>query len=171
MTRKILALMIVVCGFGVVGPSAAHHELYDYIIRVHYEGPGGKLTLTDGKNRFIAEYPVAIAGYLPKYLPAKAHIRRIMYRPTWHPTKNICRKTGQCRPVPPGPDNPLGVGFMALTFIGRGDNMIGIHGTNNPDRIGTRDTFGCIAMYNADWLELARRVRGRSVLVVLSYFK
>jgi len=73
--------------------------------------------------------------------------------------------------VPPGPENPLGVGFIALKFMGRGDNMIGIHGTNDPGRIGERDTFGCIAMYNNDWLDLVRKIRGKSVLVVLAQFE
>ena len=70
----------------------------------------------------------------------------------------------------PGPANPLGVGFLVLRFHQGGDNLVGIHGTNQPWLIGRRVSMGCIRMHNKDWLALERRIRGREVSVVLDRF-
>lgn len=57
--------------------------------------------------------------------------------PTWEPPKWLERK-----PIPPGPENPLGDRWMQIT-----PNMVGIHGTNNPDSIGEAASLGCVRLY------------------------
>lgn len=152
-------------------PATADQERpWDYQIRVHYEGPKGFLTVHNRKGREVARYPVALPRYMPSYLPARGRIAGTIHKPTWYPTKNICRATGACKPVRPGPRNPLGVGFFVLRFDGPGDNLIGIHGTNAPWAIGRRVSFGCIRMHNKDWTALERRVRGKRVSVLLAKF-
>jgi len=150
--------------------TAAKQSSFDYQIRVHYEGPKGFLTLHNHKGREVVRYPVALPRTMPTYLPARGRIAGTLRKPVWYPTKNICRATGACKPVKPGPRNPLGVGFFVLRFDGPGDNLIGIHGTNAPGLIGYRVSFGCIRMHNRDWLALERRVRGKSVSVLLAKF-
>ena len=44
--------------------------------------------------------------------------------------------------VPAGPDNPLGDRWMQIT-----PDMVGIHGTNNPDSIGGVASLGCVRLY------------------------
>ena len=67
--------------------------------------------------------------------------------PWWYPPSSPWA-AGQ-KPIPPGPDNPLGTRWMGLTAPG-----VGIHGTPNDSSIGYSVSHGCIRMHVADseWL-------------------
>jgi len=45
---------------------------------------------------------------------------------------------------------------------------IGIHGTNEPDTVGTKATRGCIRMRNEDLLEIVSRVGVGTKIVILA---
>ena len=80
--------------------------------------------------------------------------------PWWYPPNSKWAK-GQ-KPIPPGPNNPLGTRWMGLTAPG-----VGIHGTPNPASIGYSVSHGCIRMYIADaeWLFNAVDI-GTTVFIV-----
>jgi lipoprotein-anchoring transpeptidase ErfK/SrfK len=63
--------------------------------------------------------------------------------------------------IPPGPNNPVGVIWIALNKEG-----IGIHGTNDPDTIGRAASHGCIRLANWDAAKLAKLVKGGVPVVV-----
>jgi lipoprotein-anchoring transpeptidase ErfK/SrfK len=67
--------------------------------------------------------------------------------PWWYPPNSRWAR-GQ-KPIPPGPNNPLGTRWMGLSSPG-----VGIHGTPNPASIGYSVSHGCIRMYisDAEWL-------------------
>ena len=67
--------------------------------------------------------------------------------PWWYPPNSRWAQ-GQ-KPIPPGPNNPLGTRWMGLSAPG-----VGIHGTPNPASIGYSVSHGCIRMYisDAEWL-------------------
>ena len=67
--------------------------------------------------------------------------------PWWYPPNSRWAR-GQ-KPIPPGPNNPLGTRWMGLSAPG-----VGIHGTPTPGSIGYSVSHGCIRMYIADaeWL-------------------
>jgi lipoprotein-anchoring transpeptidase ErfK/SrfK len=86
---------------------------------------------------------------------------QVMWRnPWWYPPNSKWAK-GQ-KPIPPGPNNPLGTRWMGLTAPG-----VGIHGTPNPASIGYSLSHGCIRMYisDAEWLFNAVEV-GTTVFIV-----
>jgi len=56
--------------------------------------------------------------------------------------------------LPPGPNNPVGVMWIALNKKG-----IGIHGTDDPDSIGRAASHGCIRLANWDVVKLAKLVK------------
>jgi L,D-transpeptidase ErfK/SrfK len=100
-----------------------------------------------GESPKVITYPISI-GKMDWTSPLGTH--RVVSKhknPTWYPTENIRRehaKRGSILPraVPPGPDNPLGAHALRLnltTYL--------IHGTNDPDGIGTRTTSGCIRLF------------------------
>ena len=82
-------------------------------------------------------YGVAIGGDEHPTPRGNFSIIEKVMNPTWDPPKNLNRK-----PVPPGPDNPLGDRWMQIT-----PNMVGIHGTNDPDSIGGVASLGCVRLY------------------------
>ena len=68
--------------------------------------------------------------------------------PTWYPPTYDAWAKG-LKPVPPGPNNPLGTRWMGLSSPG-----VGIHGTDEPASIGYSLSHGCIRMQvpQAEWL-------------------
>jgi L,D-transpeptidase ErfK/SrfK len=67
--------------------------------------------------------------------------------PWWYPPNSSWAKG--LKPVPPGPNNPLGTRWMGLSAPG-----VGIHGTDEPASIGYSVSHGCIRMLvpQAEWL-------------------
>ena len=67
--------------------------------------------------------------------------------PWWYPP-NSPWALGQ-KPIPPGPNNPLGTRWMGLSAPG-----VGIHGTPSDASIGYSVSHGCIRMHipEAEWL-------------------
>jgi lipoprotein-anchoring transpeptidase ErfK/SrfK len=80
--------------------------------------------------------------------------------PWWYPPNSRWAR-GQ-KPIPPGPNNPLGTRWMGLSAPG-----VGIHGTPNPASIGYSVSHGCIRMYisDAEWLFNAVDI-GTTVFIV-----
>jgi lipoprotein-anchoring transpeptidase ErfK/SrfK len=81
--------------------------------------------------------------------------------PWWFPPTQDSWAAG-AKPVPPGPDNPLGTRWMGLSAPG-----VGIHGTDEPWSIGHSESHGCIRMQvpSAEWLFNRVRV-GTPVFIV-----
>ena len=67
--------------------------------------------------------------------------------PWWYPPDSPWAQ-GE-KPIPPGPDNPLGTRWMGLSAPG-----VGIHGTPSDASIGYSASHGCIRMHipQAEWL-------------------
>lgn len=92
----------------------------------------------------------------PAYPTPTGHFRIVgmQVNPTWTPPDSAWAR--DAKPIPPGPDNPLGTRWMALDAPG---GTVGIHGTNTPSSIGYSLSHGCIRMRSADAEDLYRRVR------------
>ncbi|MHB2167184.1 L,D-transpeptidase [Alsobacter sp. R-9] len=96
----------------------------------------------------------------------------------WTGTKNVTRKAEWPDWTPPpemlkrrpdlprfmegGPDNPLGARALYL-----GSSLYRIHGTNEPNTIGTNVSSGCIRMLNEDVIDLYNRVKVGTRVVVI----
>ena len=89
--------------------------------------------------------------------------------PSWTPTADIKRRLGAGVPsyVGPGPHNPMGARGLYL-FQGKKDTLYRIHGTNQPEYIGSAISSGCIRMTNEDVIDLYNRVRLGATVVVLA---
>jgi lipoprotein-anchoring transpeptidase ErfK/SrfK len=68
--------------------------------------------------------------------------------------------------VSPGPQNPMGSRALYL-YEDNKDTLYRIHGTNQPEYIGSAISSGCIRMTNEDVIDLYNRVKiGTSVIVL-----
>ena len=65
-----------------------------------------------------------------------------------------------------GPHNPLGARGMYL-YSANKDTLYRIHGTNQPEYIGSAVSSGCIRMTNEDSIDLYTRVKVGTPVVVL----
>lgn len=83
--------------------------------------------------------------------------------PDWRPPEDMLRRRPDLpRYMAGGPANPLGARAMYL-----GSSLYRIHGSNEPDTIGTAVSSGCIRMLNEDVVDLYERVRIGTQVVVL----
>lgn len=82
--------------------------------------------------------------------------------PSWTPPSQMLKRRPDLpRYMPGGPENPLGARAMYL-----GGTLYRIHGSNEPDTIGTAVSSGCIRMTNEDVVDLYDRVKvGTRVIV------
>jgi lipoprotein-anchoring transpeptidase ErfK/SrfK len=99
-----------------------------------------------------------------------AQIRRKAEWPTWTPPGTMIQRQPEleiyANGMPPGPENPLGARAMYL-YQGDRDTLYRIHGTIEPNTIGTRVSSGCIRLINQDVIDLYRRVPTGTRVVVL----
>lgn len=91
--------------------------------------------------------------------------------PRWIPTldmqKREPKKYGQYKDgMPGGPENPLGARAIYL-YQGKKDTYLRIHGTNQPQTIGTSASNGCFRMVNDHVMDLYRRVKMGTNVVVM----
>jgi lipoprotein-anchoring transpeptidase ErfK/SrfK len=99
-------------------------------------------------QRLVRTLPVATGQAI---YPTPHGVFRIVDKqknPWWYPPTYDAWAHG-LKPVPPGPDNPLGTRWMGLSVPG-----VGIHGTDEPASIGYSASHGCIRMHvpDAEWL-------------------
>jgi lipoprotein-anchoring transpeptidase ErfK/SrfK len=106
-----------------------------------------RLTLYHGA-RFVRAFPVATGQAIYPTPQGTFHIVVKWKNPWWYPPVQDDWARG-LKPVPPGPNNPLGTRWMGLSAPG-----VGIHGTDEPTSIGYSASHGCIRMQvpDAEWL-------------------
>ncbi|PSB28704.1 hypothetical protein C7B69_09965 [filamentous cyanobacterium Phorm 46] len=109
------------------------------------------------QNKIQASFPVAVGKGGWETPTGNFKITHMIKDPVWeHPW------TGEL--VPAGPDNPLGSRWIG--FWTDGKNVIGFHGTPNPESIGRAASHGCVRMFDKDAQALFEKVAvGTSVIV------
>ena len=105
---------------------------------------------------------------------AKVHSKQEW--PDWYPTGDILVRHPELRAglkelpsgegVPGGPDSPMGARALYL-WQGNKDTLYRIHGTNEPWKIGSNVSSGCIRMLNDDVVDLYERAPVGTKVVVL----
>lgn len=109
-------------------------------------------------------YSIAVGSTAGRQWKGKSFISRKRPKPTWIPTASMIRKNPKMpRVYKPGPRNPLGVRAMNLG----GTPLLRIHGTNAPWSIGKAASHGCYRMRNVDVLDLYKRVKVGTKVIIL----
>jgi len=139
---------------GGTGSSAPPQQT---VARVVVDKQNRSIQVFSGDNRLLAFFPASI-GSAEKPAPSgTVQVSRVDYDPTYtyDPALHFKeQRTNRKVTVRPGPNNPVGVVWIALSAKG-----YGIHGTPDPDAIGKTQSHGCIRLTNWDALTLARLVK------------
>jgi lipoprotein-anchoring transpeptidase ErfK/SrfK len=138
-------------------PAAVTRKNFGPVIVIHRGS--NRLYLYEGMRLFRI-FPVATGQTV---YPTPLGTFQIVVKwenPWWYPP-NSPWAAGE-KPIPPGPNNPLGTRWMGLSAPG-----VGIHGTNNDASIGYSVSHGCIRMHvhDAEWLFTRVNV-GTTVFIV-----
>jgi lipoprotein-anchoring transpeptidase ErfK/SrfK len=118
------------------------------------------LRLYDGRT-LVRTFRVATGQAIYPTPAGLWHIVDKQRDPWWYPPTYDTWARG-LKPVPPGPDNPLGTRWMGLDAAG-----VGIHGTDAPTSIGYSASHGCIRMQVPDAEWLFERVHVGTPVVIL----
>ncbi len=121
-----------------------------------------KLYLATGEGHAI-RYPVGV-GRAGMTWTGEGVINGKFIRPAWSPPDMMKEENPHTPDVIPGgsASNPMGAAAMTLSV-----DQYAIHGTNSPGSVGKFVSHGCIRMYNADVMDLYRRVDVGTPVVVL----
>jgi lipoprotein-anchoring transpeptidase ErfK/SrfK len=145
-----------------------------HIVQYHRkEAPGTVVIDSDSKFLYYVmpqgkaiRYGVAV-GEEAQAWTGIAKVGRMEEWPGWVPTPGEQARLG---PLPAyvtgGPHNPMGARGMYL-YSGNKDTLYRIHGTNQPEYIGSAVSSGCIRMTNEDAIDLYNHVKIGTVVVVL----
>jgi lipoprotein-anchoring transpeptidase ErfK/SrfK len=128
--------------------------------RLYFVEPGGVAT----------RYAVGVGREEALNFHGNAVIGRKAEWPHWSPTADMIRKMPIYRHyengLPGGIGNPLGARALYL-YRGDRDTLFRLHGTNEPDTIGTKVSSGCIRLFNQDIIDLYNRAPVGTPVVVL----
>ena len=137
------------------------------------EAPGSIVIDPDNKflyyvlpNSKAIRYGVAV-GEEAQVWSGIAKVGRMEEWPPWIPTPSEQTRLG---PLPAyvtgGPHNPMGARGMYL-YSNNKDTLYRIHGTNQPELIGSAVSSGCIRMTNEDVIDLYNHVKVGTMVIVL----
>src|SRR6478672_7953636 len=151
-------------------PEQYLRHIVDYSGR---EAPGTILVDSDARYLFYVlpgskaiRYGVTV-GEEALAWSGVAKVGRMTEWPSWTPTEDIKKRMDVPNFVSPGPQNPMGARAMYL-YEGNKDTLYRIHGTNQPEYIGEAISSGCIRLTNEDVIDLYKRVKQGTVVVVLA---
>lgn len=116
----------------------------------------------DREGHVLVAYPATIGS---RELPSPSgtyKVKGVAYNPIYYydPDKNFVQgDNNEKLRLPPGPNNPVGSVYIALT-----KPTYGLHGTPDPSKIDKNASHGCVRMTNWDANELAHLVK-RGIVV------
>ncbi len=108
-------------------------------------------------DKIISCYPVTIGSAQTQSPIGEWKIRAIAKMPNFRYDEQMLNRGERSKNfhmLPPGPNNPVGVMWIALNKKG-----IGLHGTAEPDSIGRGVSHGCVRLANWDIVRLATKVK------------
>ena len=114
------------------------------------------VTVLEG-NKLVAAYPVTIGSAQTESPVGEWKVKGIAKLPTFRWDEQMLKhgeRSEDFHMLAPGPNNPVGVIWIALNKKG-----IGLHGTEDPDAIGHSASHGCIRLANWDIVRLATRLK------------
>jgi lipoprotein-anchoring transpeptidase ErfK/SrfK len=126
------------------------------VIMVRVDTKTNMLAVLDGDN-VMAAYPVSIGSEQTASPVGDWKVRGIAKLPTFRWDEKMLtegERSSKFKMLPPGPNNPAGVMWIALNKSG-----IGLHGTDDPDAVGRAASHGCIRLANWDIVRLAGKVK------------
>ncbi len=123
------------------------------VARLVVSDGGGYLHALDASGRIVYHFPATLGSEYDPSPSDTLEITSIAHNPNWHYQPAILADVDDDEEdamIPPGPNNAVGVVWMALS-----EEHYGIHGTAHPETIGHTASAGCVRLTNWDAERLA----------------
>ncbi len=126
------------------------------VARIDIDKDDLTLRAYDANDQMLAIYPITISE--DNTPTGELEVTAVAFNPTYNydadelPSFND--NSGREFVIQPGPNNPVGLVWIALNRDG-----YGIHGTPNPQLISKTASHGCVRLTNWDAVDLARAVQ------------
>jgi lipoprotein-anchoring transpeptidase ErfK/SrfK len=144
-------------GTDIVAANVQRPELPSRIARVVVDASQQRVRAYDTRDRIVAVYPATVGSH-ERPSPAGAFkVTRVAKNPAYHYDPSLELRGVYVKNklvLPPGPNSPVGVVWIALSAKG-----YGIHGTPDPEAVGKTASHGCVRLTNWDARELSRHVK------------
>ena len=138
------------------GETKAAESSASPTLSVHVSTTESMLEVLAG-DKAVAAFPVTVGSAQTASPIGDWTIRAIAKFPNFRYDKKMLKegeRSADFKMLPPGPNNPVGIMWIALNKKG-----IGIHGTDDPDSIGRASSHGCIRLANWDVVKVAELVK------------
>jgi lipoprotein-anchoring transpeptidase ErfK/SrfK len=125
------------------------------VARIVVSLKGNYLHALDAQGRILLHAPTTLGSQLDSTPAGALRVTRVAYQPDFHYNPKLYAEVPDTKPdahLPPGPNSPVGVMWMALD-----KPRYGIHGTNAPETVGYAQSHGCVRLTNWDVRWLADR--------------
>jgi lipoprotein-anchoring transpeptidase ErfK/SrfK len=127
------------------------------VARIVVSGAGFYVHALDASDRILYHFPTTLGSSFDPSPDGVHRVTSITPDPWWHYQPSILAHVDDDDPdakIPPGPNNAVGVVWMALSIP-----HYGIHGTSAPESIGYTTSAGCVRLTNWDATFLSERIR------------
>ncbi len=150
-------------GMALLVPNVAHENVASamdtaIVARLIISRTGFWMQALNSDGGIIAHYPSTLgAGYDPSPT-GKLTVTHVARNPAFRYQPKLFAEVPDHEPealLPPGPNSPVGIVWMALSR-----RHYGIHGTSSPETIGYANSHGCVRLTNWDAIQLADLVEG-----------
>ena len=126
------------------------------IDRLVVSAEGFYVHAVDANDRIVYHFPSTLGSSFDPSPTGEHRVTSITPDPWWHYQPEILEHIDSEEAdamIPPGPNNAVGVVWMALSIP-----HYGIHGTAAPETIGYTTSAGCVRLTNWDALFLSERI-------------
>ena len=144
-------------GTSIVVANVSRVAIKGAIARVDVDKMHGQVRALDAQGNLVVAYPATIGSDDTPSPTGSYKVRAVVKNPdyTYNPHKNFKQgKNTHVLRIAPGPNNPVGSTFIALT-----KPTYGIHGTPAPEKIDKSGSHGCVRLTNWDARELANAIK------------
>jgi lipoprotein-anchoring transpeptidase ErfK/SrfK len=132
------------------------------IAKIEVDKGNGVVRVLAKDGALLAAYPASVGSEEKPAPSGTLKVVRVARNPTYTydpEFKFRGVKADEKLHIAPGPNNPVGLVWIALN-----EKSYGIHGTSEPSRVGKVDSHGCVRLTNWDALALAKMVRKGTVV-------
>jgi len=144
-------------GEQLVVPSVQPTAPMPAVAKVVVDKSDATVSLLDAAGKVVAQYPASTGSEHDPLPLGDWKINGVGKHPVFHYNPKLfwdAKATDTKATLPAGPNNPVGVVWIALS-----KDHYGIHGTPEPAHVGKTESHGCIRLTNWSALEVSRAVK------------